>query len=105
MACNPKVSVIIPVWNPRPGIVRCVDSLRSQLLEDIEMVFVDDNGNDGAMDVVRAAAIEDPRIRIVTNSQNLGAGASRNAAIEVARGESLAFCDSDDYMALDFCQC
>lgn len=99
---KPKVSIVIPVWNPGHGISRCVESLRSQTLEDIEMIFVDDRGTDGAMDVVRAAAAEDPRIRIITNARNVGAGLSRNAGIEAARGEYLAFVDADDFTDLDF---
>ena len=99
---NPKVSVIIPVWNPGDGISRCVASLRSQTLRDIEMIFVDDCGTDGAMDVVRAAAAEDPRIRIITNVENVGPGISRNAGIEVARGEYLSFVDADDYVSPNF---
>jgi len=93
-----KVSVIIPVWNPGSGISRCVESLRDQTLEDIEMIFVDDCGTDGAMDVVRAAAAEDPRIRIITNAEHMGPGVSRNAGIEAARGEYLSFVDADDYV-------
>ena len=99
---SPKVSVIIPVWNPGPGICRCIESLRGQTLEDIEMVFVDDSGTDGAMDVVQEAAAEDPRIRIITNAENLGPGPSRNVGIEVARGAYLAFVDSDDYVDAAF---
>ena len=96
-----KVSVIIPVWNPGAGIRRCVASLRGQTLRDIEMIFVDDCGSDGAMAVVRAAAA-DTRIRIITNAENIGPGASRNAAIDVARGEYLSFVDADDYVDDDF---
>ena len=62
------------------------------------MIFVDDCGTDGAMDVVRAVAMEDPRIRILENSENLGPGISRNNGIDVARGEYLAFIDADDYV-------
>ena len=95
---NPKVSVIVPVWNPGSGIGRCIESLRFQTLEDIEMIFVDDCGTDNAMDVVRAAAMEDLRIVILENSENLGPGISRNKGIEVARGEYLSFIDADDYV-------
>ena len=95
---TPKASVIVPVWNPGPGIRRCVESLRGQTLEDIEMIFVDDCGTDGAMDFVRAAAAEDSRIRIITNAENVGAGLSRNAGIEAARGDYLSFVDADDYV-------
>ena len=67
----PKVSIIIPVWNPGSAFNRCVESLRSQTLEDIEMIFVDDYSTDNAMEVVRTAAAEDPRIRIITNAENM----------------------------------
>ena len=97
-----KVSVIVPVWNPGDGISRCVASLRGQTLTDIEMIFVDDCGTDGAMAVVRAAAAEDTRIRIITNKENMGAGVSRNVGIEVAQGEYLSFVDADDYVSPNF---
>ena len=98
----PAVSVIIPVWNPGPGIEECIDSLRNQTLKDIEMIFVDDRGSDGAIEKVKAAAAEDPRIRVLTNPRNLGPGPSRNAGIAAARGKYLSFFDPDDYAALDF---
>ena len=97
-----KVSVILPVWNPGPGISRCIESIRNQTLSDIEMIFVDDLGTDDSMDRVHAAAKDDPRIRIVKNEKNMGPGFSRNKGIEVARGEYLSFVDPDDYVALDF---
>ena len=95
---NPKISVIVPVWNPGSGISRCIDSLRRQTIEDIEMIFVDDCGTDNAMEVVRTAAAKDLRIRIITNAENMGPGVSRNAGIEAARGEYLSFVDADDYV-------
>lgn len=98
----PKVSVVIPVWNPGPGISRCIESLRKQTLIDIEMIFVDDCGTDDSMDKVRAAAKEDSRICIIENEKNIGAGPSRNKGIDAARGEYLSFVDADDYIALDF---
>ena len=99
---NVKVSVILPVFNPGSGIRRCIQSLRNQTLRDIEMIFIDDRGNDSAIDVVKAAAKEDERFRILTNPVNLGAGRSRNRGIEAAEGEYLAFVDPDDYVADNF---
>ena len=99
---TPKASIIVPVWNPGSGIRRCVDSLRGQTLEDIEVIFVDDCGTDGAMDLVRSAAAEDSRVRIITNTENVGAGLSRNAGIEAARGDYLSFVDADDYVDATF---
>ena len=60
-----KISVIIPVWNPGPGVSRCIESLRDQTLKEIEMIFVDDCGTDDSMDRVRGEAKVDPRIRIL----------------------------------------
>ena len=99
---NIKVSVILPVWNPGPGIDRCIASLREQTLKEIEMIFVDDRGTDDSMARVRAAAEEDPRIRVIVNPENIGPGPSRNAGIEAARGDYLLFADPDDYLDLSF---
>ena len=99
---NIQVSVIVPVWNLGSGISRCMESLRNQTLKNIEMVIVDDCSTDCDMDVVRAAAAEDSRIRIITNAENIGPGASRNKGIEAARGEYLAFVDADDYLDTTF---
>lgn len=99
---NIKVSVILPVWNPGPGIDRCIASLRGQSLREIEMIFVDDLGTDDSMTKVHAAAAADTRIRVIVNPENLGAGPSRNAGIEAARGDYLLFADPDDYIDLTF---
>lgn len=99
---NPKVSVILPVWNPGPGISRCIESLRNQTLKEIEMIFVDDCGTDDSMEIVWAAAAVDARIRVIENDENIGAGPSRNKGIEAAAGEYLSFIDSDDYVKVDF---
>ena len=96
------VSVIIPVWNPGRGISHCIESLRNQTLKEIEMIFIDDCGTDDSMDMVRAAAAKDMRIRVLKNRENMGAGDSRNRGIEAARGEYISFVDPDDYIAPDF---
>ena len=97
-----KVSVIIPVYNPGDGIRKCIESLRNQSLKEIEMIFVDDCGTDGAMDLVKEAARRDERIRYTVNPENMGSGISRNRGIEIAKGEYLAFVDADDYLPEDF---
>lgn len=99
---GPAISVIIPVYNPGEGIRKCIYMLQNQTLSNIEMIFVDDGGTDDSMDEVRNAAAKDPRIRILVNPENLGAGASRNRGIEEARGEYLAFVDPDDYPEREF---
>ena len=97
-AKNIFISVILPVWNPGPGIDRCISSLRGQTMQDIEIIFVDDRGTDDAMEKIRAAAAEDPRIRILENPENMGPGPSRNRGFEAARGEYILCVDPDDFI-------
>lgn len=97
-----KVSVVVPVWNPGPGIVKCIARLRTQTLREIEMIFVDDRGTDQAMEHIREAAAEDARIRILVNPENRGPGYSRNAGMEAAEGMYVSFIDPDDYAAPDY---
>ena len=97
-----KVSVIIPVYNVEPYIGRCIDSFKSQTMQELEFIFVDDCGTDQSMKIVEEFAATDERVRIIKNKQNLGAGPSRNIGIEMARGEYLSFIDPDDYISSDF---
>ncbi len=89
----PKFSVIIPAYNRSHCIVRALESVRAQGLGEWELVIGDDASTDGTWDVVRA---EFPEARCARLQVNSGAAASRNAALRVARGEFLAFLDSDD---------
>jgi len=100
--CSPKISVILPVFNPGSGIKKCLNSLRNQTLKDVEYLFIDDCGTDQSMSIIEKIATEDKRIRIIRNQHNIGAGNSRNVGIENARGEYLSFIDPDDYIAEDF---
>ena len=97
-----KVSVIIPVFNSEAGIEKCLACLQAQTLKEIEMIFVDDRGNDNALSKVMLAAEKDTRIRIITNPQNIGSGPSRNRGIEEAKGEYLSFIDPVDYVQDNF---
>ena len=97
-----KVSVILPVYNPGEGIQRCLESLVSQTLKDVEFIFVDDCGMDNAVEYIEEAASKDSRIRIIHNDHNMGSGPSRNQGILSARGEYLSFVDPDDHISSDF---
>ena len=99
---HPAVSVVVPVYDVGPSIRKCIDSLRGQTLSNLELLFVDDCGSDGSFRLVERHAVIDSRIRIIRNECNLGAGPSRNAGLEAARGEYVAFVDPDDYVSLDF---
>lgn len=97
-----KVSVIVPVFNPGPGMKRCIKSLREQTLHEIEILFIDDCSTDNSLDILSKAAEKDKRIRVLKNETNRGQGFARNRGIEAAQGEYLSFVDPDDYLAADF---
>ncbi len=92
----PFISVIIPVYNAEKYLSQCLDSVCGQTLRDIEIICVDDGSDDGSAEILRAYAEKDDRITVVTQT-NAGAGAARNRGIREARGEYLAFIDSDDF--------
>lgn len=93
-----KVSVIVPVYNSQEYISRCLDSILGQSLKETEIICVDDMSSDRSLEIIESYADMDNRIRIVKNVCNGGAGYSRNAGIELAKGEYVQFVDSDDYL-------
>ena len=99
-----KVSIIVPVFNTQPHITRCLDSLISQSLRDIEIIIVDDCGSDGAMSIAQEFAARDPRIHILRNLKNLGLLHTRCAGAAMARGEYILYVDSDDYIKPNLCE-
>ena len=99
---SPKISVIIPVYRPGKLFYKCIDSVRNQTLKDIEIILVDDCGNDGTFDYVRKMQTEDPRIHVITNDKNSGPGISRNKGIDCAKGDYIFFLDADDYLSHSF---
>lgn len=90
----PTISVIIPTYNHAETLPRAIDSVLAQTFEAFELLIVDDGSTDGTADV--AAAYEDDRIRYVSHETNRGASVARNTGIDRARGEFMAFLDSDD---------
>lgn len=91
-----KVSVIVPVYNGERHLEKCMDSICSQTLEDIEIICVDDGSTDGTPHILRKYATGDGRVRILTQ-KNLYAGTARNRGMEHAEGKYLSFLDADDY--------
>ena len=91
-----SLSIIIPIYNKSEYLVECIESVRGQSLKDIEIICVDDGSTDGSAEIVAEFVKRDSRIKLI-EQQNLGAGASRNAGIKVAKGEYIAFLDADDY--------
>lgn len=88
------ISVIIPTYNRRELLLRAIDSVLKQTHADLELIVVDDASTDGSQTAV--LDIKDERVRYVRQSENAGACAARNRGIDMARGEYIAFQDSDD---------
>ena len=94
MPDEPLVSAIIPSYNRQHTIVRAVKSVLDQTYKNLELLVVDDASTDETADVL--ASIDDARLTVISQPQNLGVAAARNRGIANARGEYLAFLDSDD---------
>ena len=94
----PKISVVVPVYNVRDYLEKCVDSVLSQTFRDWELILVNDGSKDGSGDLCGRLSGRDRRIRVL-DLPNRGVGAARNAGIDIAAGEYLAFLDSDDSYA------
>lgn len=94
---NPTVSIIVPVYNAEKYLERCIDSLKKQSLENIEIILVNDESSDSSPDICDKAANEDSRIKVI-HKKNGGAGMARNSALEIATGKYIGFVDSDDYV-------
>lgn len=99
----PLISVVIPVYNARKTIERCVNSISSQSFSDLEIILVNDGSTDGSGNFCDALAACDNRIFVI-HKENYGVSAARNSGIEKATGEYLLFVDSDDYLPIDYCE-
>ena len=100
---KPKISVIVPVYNVEPYLRRCVDSIVVQTLSDFEIILVDDGSTDGCGRICDEFASTDIRVTVI-HKENGGLGSARNAGLDAARGDYLAFVDSDDCIAPEMYQ-
>lgn len=99
-----KVAIIVPVYNVEKYINECLVSLMCQSLADIEIICVDDCGNDKSMDIVQQLAKTDKRIKIIKNKQNSGLSVARNNGLAHTDAPYVMFCDSDDFFAPNMCE-
>ena len=92
---QPKISVIVPVYNTEAFLPACVETLLSQTHTNLELIFVDDGSTDGSGTILDACAKKDPRVCVI-HQKNGGVSAARNAGIDAATGDYIGFVDSDD---------
>ncbi|MBD2759038.1 glycosyltransferase [Yimella sp. cx-573] len=98
LAHRPLLSVVVPFYNVGAYIGDCLESIRTQLLTDIEVILVDDGGSDNSIDVAREFVAKDDRFTLVSQ-ENQGLGPARNTGTAHATGKYLTFVDSDDLIA------
>ncbi len=103
LATDVKISIIIPVYNSEKYLEQCLDSVINQSLKDIEIICINDGSTDESYQILEDYSKKDNRI-IIISQDNQGISVARNQGIKKAVGEYIAFLDSDDYMALDYCE-
>jgi len=94
---SPKISVIIPIYKTEPYLVKCLDSVCDQTHKNLEIIGVDDGSPDNSGRILDEYTEKDSRI-IAIHKQNGGLASAKNAGIDIATGEYLAFVDSDDWI-------
>ena len=100
MSDLPLISIIVPVYKVEAYLDRCLESLTCQSYRNLQILLVDDGSPDGSGVICDAWAARDSRITVI-HQENRGGGAARNAALDAAEGQLLAFVDSDDYIHPD----
>ena len=92
-----KVSVIIPVYNVEKYIDKCMESVLNQTYSNLEIILVDDGSPDNSGKMCDEYAVKDNRVKVI-HKENGGLSSARNAGLDIATGEYVAFIDSDDFV-------
>ena len=98
---NPKISIIIPIYNKEKFIIRILRSIQNQSFKDIEIIFCDDGSNDNSTKLIEKFQKEDERIILKKHKINKGTLINRNDGANIAKGEYLLFIDGDDLLIND----
>ncbi len=100
-----KVSIIVPIHNSEKYLPKCISSLLAQTLQEIEIILIDDASTDSSRDKIKQYAKEHPeKIKTILLDENIRQGGARNRGLDIARGEYIAFVDSDDWIEPQMCQ-
>lgn len=99
-----EISVVVPIYNVKPWLSECVNSILEQEIDvPFEVLLVDDGSTDGCAEVCDAFAAKDPRVKVI-HQENGGLSAARNTGIDAAQGRYYAFVDADDRICPGFLQ-
>src|SRR4051812_9727086 len=94
---KPKISIIVPVYNVEKYLSRCLDSLLTQTLTDIEVIAINDGSTDSSLNILINYREMDNRLKII-DQLNGGVSSARNAGIKAANGNYIGFVDPDDWI-------
>lgn len=95
------VSIVIPAYNAKAWIDRCLDSVIKQTYKNWECIVIDDGSSDGTSDILDTWGRKDRRFKIF-HQENRGMGPARNRAVQLAKGEYITFIDADDWVETDY---
>lgn len=95
---KPLISVIVPVYNVESYLDACLDSIKQQAYQNLEIIVVEDCSTDSSSTVLQSH-LKDERVKLIQHAKNSGLSAARNTGIEAATGEYIMFVDSDDIIA------
>ena len=98
---NPKVSIIVPIFNTAKYLPACLDSIKNQTYDNLEIILINYGSTDDSAKIADAYAKKDSRIKVI-HQKNSGQSAARNAGIKKATGDYLGFTDSDDQLKPEF---
>ena len=96
-----KVSVIVPIYNVKKYLPRCIESIIKQSYKNLEIILVDDGSTDGSEVVCDRYAQKDSRVKVI-HQANGGVSTARNTGLDICTGDFICFVDSDDYIHADF---
>lgn len=95
------LSIIIPIYNRKQYLTRCVESLRKQSYSNLEIILIDDGSTDGSWQLCEAFQLKDSRI-FAYHQENQGCSSARNLGLRMASGEYIGFVDADDWVSDDY---
>ncbi|MDD2913253.1 MAG: glycosyltransferase family 2 protein, partial [Candidatus Pacebacteria bacterium] len=96
MKNNPKISIIMPVYNVETFLSEAIESVLNQTFYDFEFVIINDGSTDNSLEIIKNYEKKDSRIVLLDNKENLGITKSLNIGLNKARGEYIARMDGDD---------
>ena len=103
LGLNPKLSIIVPVYNSGKYLERCLTSIVNQSEPSIEIIIINDGSNDNSVEIIEQFAEKDGRIVFINNSVPSGnPGTPRNQGILLASGKYIGFVDSDDWIDINY---